>query len=873
MVFDLRDGDSFMVLDTCGSWSLVPGFLSVGVAEEVIETVARVSWGSTLVSAQGGQYKLCWCRRGSSCISPSQDFGLEIGTLTIEGPHFNQATCVAGQRCVIDAFRGQDITDQDQAMILDTCGVDHLMGDLTRHIASLTTADSYATFGIPGTGTRLNSTQATANFGAEPITWFGGVYRLCWCRPSAGGCASPADFLTSAGEISLVGPSPNQHRTCISGRACPSQLLTGYGVSGSDRILLLETCGVRKVVDRFFAIDTGELAAANLTTNVTKVSSGVVSFGWGSIPITTEGGSYRMCWCSEVASCSEPHDFRIDIGELTIMGAGTSHAYTCVSGLPCQLDGLTGEALGADQHLAILSTCGATEAATFLRASDGVSFSASTTIWPGGTYRLCWCSLPLQTFNGTEGLNSSNSTLGHCSKSSDFLLDAGEIMLLGPSPRAQRFTCVTGATCQLDTLSGVGLSEDNMLRVMDTCAVPAAAVPRMPLLATVLQATGTTAEASWGDTKVSAPGGLYRLCWCSGLAGHCVRNSTNVSEWATQRDECFNVDVGEMQVLGPAPLEQDRTCVSGQACMISSIAGTGVDLGSFLIQETCGISPAQVVPRLSNAGLMDSMQHMVSFGTPTAAGGVYRLCWAPNEILHAGNKTLLAGNLSNQSGEFLYFQLTGNDTNATNVTRVSLADWLVDVGQLHLIGPAPLRQDFTCTAGMPCDLRPISGHYLGLNDSLILLETCGATSPVATSATAELDIPRSGSWVGPQLSEGSYRLCWCAGPDVNGSKVVNSSRETCVVQADFRVDIGQVWVQVPEANMTGYCTQVQAFHGGIWTWEEECIQSGRRLLHMVNGTEIDVNGTEAGTCVSMFVCLCAARRNSVKYSISLGSLL
>ena len=798
-----------MVMETCGSPSLVEGLPGAGFTQEVTSTGARVSWGPVAITAPGGRYQLCWCARGGTCLDPVEDFRLAVGSLSIAGPQFNEATCVSGsgETCTVKQFRGHDLVETDLVMILDTCGVDVSMGALMQKVSSL---GAITVIEADQASADMRVMQASVDFGSELI-WSGGTYQLCWCRPvamSGAHCESPADFAAQAGRLHLLGPSPyEQHRTCISGRACPAQAVTGYGLSADDRVLLLETCGVRSVVDRFFAIDTWQLAhsAANSTPNVPSPSNYTLQagtlamFGWGSIPITTAGGRYRMCWCSRHAPCAEPADFRIDFGELLVIGAAATHSYTCISGLSCQLDGVQGEHLGMNQHLAVLDTCGVgMESHIMTGTFDGSSFSwgSRPILLTGGTYRLCWCaSRHLEDFDNSSGSNGSNASLGSCADTSDFWLDAGGLMLLGPSPRSQHFTCVSGQTCQMATLHGLGLTKDGYVRAMDTCGVLAAAVQRMPLQAFILPSTGRSAEVSW-EAPPSAAGGLYRLCWYSGARDFSDFNVSNMTDSAS--DLLFNVDLGVLHLLGPGPLQQDRTCVSGQTCRIAGILGAGAELGSFLVQDTCG--SVGILPRFTNSGLMDSWSRgEVSWGTVrvTAAGGLYRLCWAgqPLDVLREKLEF-------NHSWNFTLAQLGSVAANGTdNMTRTSILGWLVDVGQFTFIGPAPLSQDFTCVAGESCDLRPITGYHLQSNDVYAVLATCGGTSsPAKSSTTMGFEIPSSGIWLAPTLPAGMYRLCWCAELSAGAFNITgysNFSRLSCVLQQDFQVDVGHVTVLSP----------------------------------------------------------------------------
>ncbi|CAE7457775.1 agaA33, partial [Symbiodinium pilosum] len=52
-------------------------------------------------------------------------------------------------------------------------------------------------------------------------------------------------------------------------------------------------------------------------------------------------------------------------------------------------------------------------------------------------------------------------------------------------------------------------------------------------------------------------------------------------------------DVGGLFLLGPSPLEQHRTCISGQSCPMSDLQGFAMPLESqVVVLDTCGLSAA-----------------------------------------------------------------------------------------------------------------------------------------------------------------------------------------------------------------------------------------------------------------------------------------
>lgn len=86
-------------------------------------------------------------------------------------------------------------------------------------------------------------------------------------------------------------------------------------------------------------------------------------------------------------------------------------------------------------------------------------------------------------------------------------------------------------------------------------------------------------------------GGEFRLCWCS-LAQDVAHDAGGVrlgQPTACRRPHEFGVDLGGLAVVGPSPLQQHRTCVSGQTCAVASIEGRYVsEADGFAVLDTCG---------------------------------------------------------------------------------------------------------------------------------------------------------------------------------------------------------------------------------------------------------------------------------------------
>ena len=71
--------------------------------------------------------------------------------------------------------------------------------------------------------------------------------------------------------------------------------------------------------------------------------------------------------------------------------------------------------------------------------------------------------------------------------------------------------------------------------------------------------------------STTSNGGSFRLCWCLGLVV-----GADPSIYCQTFAE-FNLDMGELIIVGVSPLKQDRTGVSGRACTIDSITGYGLN--------------------------------------------------------------------------------------------------------------------------------------------------------------------------------------------------------------------------------------------------------------------------------------------------------
>lgn len=180
------------------------------------------------------------------------------------------------------------------------------------------------------------------------------------------------------------------------------------------------------------------------------------------------------------------------------------------------------------------------------------------------------------------------------------------------------------------------------------------------------------------------------MCWCSG-GGHCSIG------------EHFRTDFGTLTIIGPSPLDQDKTCVAGQTCSVESgLSGTHLSYTNlFAVLDTCGVPQNFPVLRWSP----DQAVTMASF-----TGGQYRLCWCVGELevmivadpslpLNSTIRTNTSLNVQNLSSVLM---------NTTYESPCRTADdYRVDFGGLLLVGATPIYNDFTCISGQRCELGDV----------------------------------------------------------------------------------------------------------------------------------------------------------------------
>eukprot|EP00913_Durusdinium_trenchii_P002288 g2112.t1 len=254
-------------------------------------------------------------------------------------------------------------------------------------------------------------------------------------------------------------------------------------------------------------------------------------------------------------------------------------------------------------------------------------------------------------------------------------------------------------------------------------------------------------------------------------------------------------------ILGEPAAGTSRTCVSGELCVITGIAGTGLANGDFLaVLPLCGVGPALTgMP----GGFGESLPatsggtHFIWPGVILVDGGEYRLCWSglTGQGLLDGDRIMLlkvcgvgpivpgfpnadiaiaSGGGSSYSfgasdfitaggGEYaMCWCQPGNGNVCTGPTN-----FLTNVGILIVTGAAS-DHDLSCVQGFDCQVTNFRGVGLADGDQIQVLLECGTGSSIANWPNQGIAVATGGgseylSWQGTSLAVqfGNYRICWC----------------------------------------------------------------------------------------------------------------
>ncbi|CAE8721744.1 unnamed protein product [Polarella glacialis] len=742
-----------------------------------------------------GSYKICHCPSvdGSdadvTACSSNDEFATDVGSLDVQGASsLGDMQGVAGKSWTLGPWTTHSLSSFDRVIFVPDA-TDAACGSIGRDVN--TDARDQAGLAVPRVA-QAESKQfsATATSGEFTVKLaagdvpYGGRWQICHCpqRESTDAdeepCSTAADFATSAGVITVVGPAPNsQDRTCTAGSSCilGGNLgggFVGQGLSTNDKLSLVHsggTCGqTAQDLTVFGSVFLSIVKAGSSTFTHTLAASTLSS-----------GGRWKVCYCARgslgAGGCSATTDFPAMAGYLTAIGPHTStQDQTCNAGISCALY-LVGESMQVGKDLTMLipssGTCGSSARDSSVARGNtkllGTSFSVSlgqADLPKGGQWILCYCA----------------TISGSCPSDSYFSVRVGMLSVLGPSPNNQDRFCTAGKSCDLSGLTGFGLSRFDRVRAIDpqaSCgysartASPVFAGEDKPM---EFDSLTSTTELSLSSSQLPF-GGRWKLCYCTGMTGSCDENGE------------FGALLGLLLVYGPASNSQDVGCTAGLDCKIT-ITGYANPLNpsSSLTVSTSD----RLALVLNNCGLDDrdpsigaDSYHVVTYsaadnahsvtlpGTDTGSttrGGVWNMCYCA-----AG-----AGN-----------------------TCATGSDFATRLGVLTLYGPSPNTQDHTCITGVACTVT-FTGQRLGMDDRVFFIPrdigTCGVTaadSQIAAGDAKHVQADVSVSFIAADLPVGGqWKMCYCSDDSAPGRVCGGSG------SADFGTSAGVLTVLGPNPS-------------------------------------------------------------------------
>lgn len=420
-------------------------------------------------------------------------------------------------------------------------------------------------------------------------------------------------------------PNTDHNRSCISGRMCQVDGISGNSLEVGHRLAVASACPANAAVDG--------ISNSGISKSARQAGSQYI---WGDSfkDFTPLGGSYSLCWCAGMQSLECDRigaNFILRAGLLVVTGP-FYHDLTCLRGADCLNLTFDGSNLLVSDQVAVRQhACGGSTASRLSKSNsqglgslqpNGAGFyltfgesnsTSSNYISIDATstgYYLCWCA-------------SQRGSQSACSKVEDFAVLAGRLRVLGPY-EPQENACAVGRDCSVTGLRGVQLRRRDRLMLLSDCGEgsPIARAPQDGILDTV---DGRDFYFQGTDHVLLSVPGIYRLCFCRPGVTSCL----------TPAD--FTARVGFTTVSGP--FEQTTVCDLGGNCTIPFF-GVGLQEGDrlALTRGACGTGIGlgeRGYPELQEPlTLMNGVSGpQVELGELPAAAhpGLFSICWSTKD--------------------------------------------------------------------------------------------------------------------------------------------------------------------------------------------------------------------------------------------------
>eukprot|EP00913_Durusdinium_trenchii_P024286 g22800.t1 len=302
----------------------------------------------------------------------------------------------------------------------------------------------------------------------------------------------------------------------------------------------------------------------------------------------------------------------------------------------------------------------------------------------------------------------------------------------------QAWRCKVAKECRISGLRGQGLQMGDLLRLLPLCSTNDLSVP--------FASGSEEGDFDWGLALAHYLPQTYRLCWCRPWNDTAFLNDSSVGVIPGCGPGNSLVDAGALSITGPSP-GNEFTCFAGQTCMAIPLLGEalGDDDKLLIIQhhESCGQEPSVIIGMpsfgLSEPADTRGTRFFWRDAPLTASGADYRLCWCSPSLTSCNSST----------------------------------DYDTDAGQLRLMGP---RRDQEAA-------------------QVVGIESQGISQKLQPNAS-------DFRWGSSLLSAagGDYRICWCAGHELDGTP------RACEVASDFVVDVGTLSINGPMGGQSWSCS-------------------------------------------------------------------
>ncbi|CAE7213394.1 unnamed protein product [Symbiodinium natans] len=219
------DNDHLRVLRNCWDPEDTPTEVALGslaVYDEHGEYKMRSF--ESMRQASPGIFELCWCRKTAATnCTDSVDFSVSAGSFVYTGPNSRSQLppyqLGKAEPLIVSDVHGIDLTADDRAMILPSCG--------QLDPAGLNTTAAY------------DLETHSFNFGkiSTDLGLLATTYKVCWCQPSADwgyACDTKLEFRAEIGSIDILCPyrqtDPDGDGICA---PCPLMIQTAGGGAGA----------------------------------------------------------------------------------------------------------------------------------------------------------------------------------------------------------------------------------------------------------------------------------------------------------------------------------------------------------------------------------------------------------------------------------------------------------------------------------------------------------------------------------------------------------------------------------------------------------------------------------------------------------------